>query len=114
MNPTYALFAVFMFVAVALSLEGLLQIWASKHSAAAKRLAARLQSIESGGAETLSTIIGSYPSIDARTRYWPGGARMVYRPSALVAIAIRVVRMKAPPSTIKAAVTAYVRNHTLF
>jgi len=56
MDPSYAVFAVCVFVAVALAIEGLHQVWASRHSAAAKRLAARLQSIESGGAETLSTL----------------------------------------------------------
>jgi len=56
MNPSYAIFAVCVFVAVALAIEGLHQVWASRHSAAAKRLAARLQAIESGGAETQSTL----------------------------------------------------------
>src|SRR4051812_39500730 len=55
MNPTYALFAVFIFVAVALALEGAHQIWASKHSIASKRLAARLRSIESNGATAASS-----------------------------------------------------------
>jgi len=55
MNPTYALLAVLVFLAVALALEGVHQIWASKHSAASKRLAARLRSIENSGAEAAST-----------------------------------------------------------
>ena len=55
MNPTYALFAVFIFVAVALALEGAHQMWMSKHGAASKRLAARLRSIESDGAEAASS-----------------------------------------------------------
>ena len=55
MNLTYALFAVFIFVAVALALEGAHQLWASKHSIASKRLAARLRSIESNGATAASS-----------------------------------------------------------
>ena len=37
MNPTYVLLVVVLFVTVALGLEGLHQIWASKHSAGAKQ-----------------------------------------------------------------------------
>jgi len=56
MDPSYAIFAVCVFVAVALAIEGLHQVWSSRHSAAAKRLAARLQAIESGGVQAESTL----------------------------------------------------------
>lgn len=56
MDSSYVLFAVLMFVAVVLALEGSYQVWASKNSAEAKRLAVRLRAIESGGRETMLTI----------------------------------------------------------
>ena len=56
MNPTYVLLVVVLFVTVALGLEGLHQIWASKHSAGAKRLAARLQAIETGSVAATSSL----------------------------------------------------------
>src|SRR5436190_13227862 len=56
MDPSFAIFAVCVFVAVALAIEGLHQVWSSRHSAAAKRLAARLQAIDSGGVEAVSTL----------------------------------------------------------
>jgi tight adherence protein B len=55
MNPSYALFAVLVFIALALGLEGLYQVWASKHSAQARRLAARLRAIEGGPLETAAS-----------------------------------------------------------
>jgi tight adherence protein B len=57
MNPTYALFGVLLFVAVALALEGAHQIWASKHSASAKRLAARLEAIKTDNTSVETTRI---------------------------------------------------------
>jgi tight adherence protein B len=46
MDISYVLFAVLLFVAVVAGFEGLYQLWASKNSAEAKRVAARLRGIE--------------------------------------------------------------------
>ncbi|NML15307.1 type II secretion system F family protein [Azohydromonas caseinilytica] len=46
MDLSYLLFGVLLFVAVVLGLEGLYQVWNSRHSAEAKRLAARLRYLE--------------------------------------------------------------------
>lgn len=54
MNTSYVLFAVALFVAVVLALEGGYSVWASKGSAEAKRLAARLRAI--GGADAASPL----------------------------------------------------------
>lgn len=45
MDPSYALFAVVAFLAVVLSLEGIYNIWSSRNSAEAKRIAARIQAL---------------------------------------------------------------------
>ncbi|HXD06758.1 MAG TPA: type II secretion system F family protein [Burkholderiaceae bacterium] len=45
MDTSYILFAVLLFVAVVLALEGAYSMWASKSSAEAKRIAARLRTI---------------------------------------------------------------------
>ena len=47
MDMTYLLFALAVFIAVVLGLEGLYLVWASKRSAQARRISARLQSLES-------------------------------------------------------------------
>jgi tight adherence protein B len=52
----YILFAVLVFVAVVLALEGLYTVWASKSSAEAKRLAARLRTIDGTGEQSSLTI----------------------------------------------------------
>ncbi len=52
MDTSYVLFAVLMFVAVVLGVEGGYQIWASKSSAEAKRVASRLRGIEGAADET--------------------------------------------------------------
>jgi len=52
MDPTFALFAVVAFLAVVLSLEGIYNIWSSRNSAEAKRIAARIQAL---AGETLTT-----------------------------------------------------------
>ena len=52
MDTSYVLFAVLMFVAVVLSIEGAYQIWASKSSAEAKRVASRLRGLEGAADET--------------------------------------------------------------
>lgn len=46
MDISYVLFAVLLFVAVVAGFEGLYQLWASKNSVEAKRVAARLRGIE--------------------------------------------------------------------
>jgi len=46
MDSSYILLGVLLFVAMVLGLEGLYQVWASKNSAEAKRVAARLRSID--------------------------------------------------------------------
>ena len=56
MDSSYVLFIVLLFVAVVLSLEGAYQIWASTNSAEAKRVAARLRTLEGAGDETPLTI----------------------------------------------------------
>jgi tight adherence protein B len=48
MDTTYLLFAVLLFVAVVLGLEGLYQMWASKNSAEARRVASRLRGLDGG------------------------------------------------------------------
>ena len=51
MDSTYVLFIVLLFVAVVLALEGAYQVWASKNSTEAKRVAARLRTLEGENAE---------------------------------------------------------------
>lgn len=46
MDSSYLLFGVLLFVAVVLALEGAYQLWSSRHSSEAKRLAARLRYLE--------------------------------------------------------------------
>ena len=50
MDTSYVLFVVLLFVAVVLALEGLYTVWASKSSAEAKKLAARLRAIDASSA----------------------------------------------------------------
>jgi tight adherence protein B len=56
MDTAYVLFIVLMFVAVVLALEGAYTVWASKNSAEAKRVAARLRQLEGASEETPLTI----------------------------------------------------------
>jgi len=56
MDPTYILFVVLVFVAVVLALEGGYQLWASKNSAEAKRVAARLRTLDDAGSQALTSI----------------------------------------------------------
>ena len=56
MDTSYVLFAVMLFVAVVLALEGAYTIWASKNSAESKRLAARLLNLGSTRAEATLSI----------------------------------------------------------
>jgi tight adherence protein B len=56
MDTVYVLFIVLMFVAVVLALEGAYTVWASKNSAEAKRVAARLRQLEGASEETPLTI----------------------------------------------------------
>jgi tight adherence protein B len=56
MDTSYVLFIVLMFVAVVLALEGAYTVWASKNSAEAKRVSARLRQLEGAGEETPVTI----------------------------------------------------------
>lgn len=56
MDTVYVLFIVLMFVAVVLALEGAYAVWASKNSAEAKRVAARLRQLEGASEETPLTI----------------------------------------------------------
>src|SRR5678816_4502712 len=71
-----------MFVAVVLALEGGYQLWASKRSGEAKRLAARLRAIESGGRETMLSIerakpAGSWAWLDRHLIGWlPRGEQL--------------------------------------
>lgn len=51
MDTSYVLFAVLMFVAVVLAVEGGYQVWASKNSAEAKRVASRLRGLEGTAGE---------------------------------------------------------------
>jgi tight adherence protein B len=46
MDTGYLLFGVLLFVAVVLALEGLYHLWAARHSAEAKRIAARLRFLD--------------------------------------------------------------------
>lgn len=46
MDTSYLLFGVLLFLAVVLALEGLYQLWSSRHSGEARRLAARLRYLE--------------------------------------------------------------------
>ena len=56
MDSSYVLFIVLLFVAVVLAMEGGYQVWASKHSAEAKRVAARLRTLDEAGAVTAMSI----------------------------------------------------------
>lgn len=50
MDASYFIMGVLLFVSVVLSLEGLYHLWAAKHSAEAKRIAARLRFLDGGPA----------------------------------------------------------------
>ena len=82
MDTSYIVFAVMMFVAVVLSFEGGYQLWASKRSGEAKRLAARLRAIESGGRETILSIerakpAGVWARLDRHVAKWlPRGEQL--------------------------------------
>ena len=82
MDTSYVVFAVMMFVAVVLSFEGGYQLWASKRSGEAKRLAARLRAIESGGRETILSIerakpAGVWARLDRHVAKWlPRGEQL--------------------------------------
>lgn len=56
MDPTYILFIVLVFVAVVLALEGGYQLWASKNSAEAKRVAARLRTLDDADTQATMSI----------------------------------------------------------
>ena len=57
MDTSYVLFAVLLFVAVVLALEGSYMLWAARSSAEAKRIAARLRAVGgAGGAEARLSI----------------------------------------------------------
>jgi tight adherence protein B len=56
MDTVYVLFIVLLFVAVVLTFEGIYSVWASKNSAEAKRVAARLRQLEGASEETPLTI----------------------------------------------------------
>ena len=56
MDTSYVLFIVLLFLAVVLALEGGYQMWASKHSPEAKRVAARLHSLDDAGAQMATSI----------------------------------------------------------
>jgi len=81
-DTSYIVFAVMMFVAVVLSFEGGYQLWASKRSGEAKRLAARLRAIESGGRETILSIerakpAGVWARLDRHVTAWlPRGEQL--------------------------------------
>jgi tight adherence protein B len=81
-DTSYVVFAVMMFVAVVLSFEGGYQLWASKRSGEAKRLAARLRAIESGGRETILSIerakpAGVWARLDRHVTKWlPRGEQL--------------------------------------
>ena len=85
MDSSYALFAVLLFVAVVAGFEGLYQFWASKHSAEAKRVAARLMGIEGSPEQAAAaavsierrTDLGRLPWLDqALLQMLPGGDRL--------------------------------------
>ena len=61
MDTSYVLFAVMLFVAVVLALEGTYTIWASKSSAESKRLAARLRQLATPGSVTTLSIERTRP-----------------------------------------------------
>jgi tight adherence protein B len=82
MGMSYILFAVLLFVAVVLSLEGAYTLWASRHSAEAKRLAARLRSIGEGQSATVLSIersrrAGRWSWLDARLASLPSIGRLM-------------------------------------
>lgn len=56
MDTSYVLFAVMLFVAVVLALEGVYTIWSSKNSAESKRLATRLRNVGGPGTEAALSI----------------------------------------------------------
>jgi len=61
MDTSYVLFALMLFVAVVLALEGAYTIWASKNSAESKRLAARLSRVGGPGTEARLSIERTNP-----------------------------------------------------
>jgi tight adherence protein B len=61
MDTSYVLFALMLFVAVVLALEGAYTIWASKNSAESKRLAARLSRVGGPGTEARTSIERTNP-----------------------------------------------------
>jgi len=65
MDTSYVLFIVLLFVAVVLALEGLYQVWASKNSAEARRVAGRLRQLENDTAQAPLSIERRTP-----TRRW--------------------------------------------
>lgn len=56
MDSSFVLFIVLAFVAVVLSVEGGYTVWASKHSAQARRVASRLRGLDSAAHEALLSI----------------------------------------------------------
>jgi len=56
MDSSYVLFIVLLFVAVVLAFEGGWQVWASKNGAQAKRVAARLRTLDDAGVEAALSI----------------------------------------------------------
>jgi tight adherence protein B len=65
-DTTYLLFAIVLFVAVVLALEGAYLFWASSRSAESKRLAARLRNLESAPEQAAASI-----ERQAVQRRWP-------------------------------------------
>ena len=56
MDQSLILFAVLLFVAVVLGLEGVYQSWAAKNSAESKRLTQRLRNVEDGPQDAAPSI----------------------------------------------------------
>lgn len=83
MGLSYVLFAVLLFVAVVLALEGGYTVWASRHSAEAKRIAARLRSLGEGTSATVLSIersrrVGRWKWLDERVApLVPSSGRLV-------------------------------------
>lgn len=80
MDTTLLMFAVMLFIAIVLAMEGLYQVWASRHSAEARRIAARLRLLQDGpeGELHLERAVAPQrlPGGEALLARLPGGAAL--------------------------------------
>lgn len=78
MDTSYLVMGVLLFVSVVLALEGLYQVWATKHSTEAKRLAARLRLLD--GSPAASPLSIDRLDVAHRASWLPSDALVQLRP----------------------------------